>query len=171
MEEEVAKNIIINSNIKINNNSNVPSTRVESLRVSDSFSEDDKNYSHSNTTIDMGKDMSDIEQNEKKFIVRRPIDLERNRYPFCMVWTPLPLISWFLPFIGHTGICASDGKIYDFAGSYFISQDNMAFGNPYKYVELNPDISEQQEWDDCVAKSNERFTNEEHNIFWLEIYQ
>lgn len=24
--------------------------------------------------------------------------------PFSIVWTPLPLITWILPFIGHTGI-------------------------------------------------------------------
>lgn len=28
-----------------------------------------------------------------------------ERYPYCIVWTTLPLISWLLPFIGHTGIC------------------------------------------------------------------
>jgi hypothetical protein len=24
--------------------------------------------------------------------------------PFTIVWTPLPLLTWILPFIGHTGI-------------------------------------------------------------------
>jgi len=38
----------------------------------------------------------------------------------------------------------------------------MAFGNPYKYVELNSLDSEF--WDECVLKSNERFINEEHNL-------
>ncbi len=33
------------------------------------------------------------------------IDIKKNRYPYCIVWTPLPLISYFLPIIGHTGIC------------------------------------------------------------------
>lgn len=32
-------------------------------------------------------------------------DIKNHRFPFCIVWTPLPLISWFLPIIGHTGIC------------------------------------------------------------------
>jgi hypothetical protein len=32
-------------------------------------------------------------------------DPKYHCYPFCIVWTPLPLISWFLPFIGHVGIC------------------------------------------------------------------
>ncbi len=37
--------------------------------------------------------------------LRSPIDIRRNRFPYCIVWTPLPCISWILPFIGHTGIC------------------------------------------------------------------
>lgn len=37
--------------------------------------------------------------------LRRPIDVPNNRYPYCIVWTPLPLISWIIPIIGHTGIC------------------------------------------------------------------
>lgn len=28
------------------------------------------------------------------------IDKARSRYPYCIVWTPLPLITWFLPLIG-----------------------------------------------------------------------
>lgn len=42
---------------------------------------------------------------EKKFPVRRPLDKANNRFPFCIVWTPLPVITWILPFFGHTGIC------------------------------------------------------------------
>lgn len=67
------------------------------------------------------------------------IDYQRERYPFCIVWTPLPLITWIFPFIGHMGICDSRGVIHDFAGPYFISRDNMAFGNPTKYWYLFPD--------------------------------
>jgi len=34
------------------------------------------------------------------------IDPISQLFPYCIVWTPLPLISWFIPFIGHTGICS-----------------------------------------------------------------
>uniref|UniRef100_A0A3Q2DD66 Transmembrane protein 222a n=1 Tax=Cyprinodon variegatus TaxID=28743 RepID=A0A3Q2DD66_CYPVA len=44
-----------------------------------------------------------------------------SRYPYCIVWTPIPILSWVLPFIGHMGICTSSGVIRDFAGSYFVS--------------------------------------------------
>jgi hypothetical protein len=61
-----------------------------------------------NNTSDISTDlennnMSDIKT--CKIPIRRTIDIEKNRYPFCLVWTPLPIISWILPFIGHTGIC------------------------------------------------------------------
>jgi hypothetical protein len=40
----------------------------------------------------------------------------------------------------------------------------MAFGDPYKYIQLNPNIEEQERWDDSLNKSDDRFNNEEHNI-------
>jgi hypothetical protein len=24
-------------------------------------------------------------------------------YPYCILWSPIPLITWILPFVGHTG--------------------------------------------------------------------
>lgn len=56
----------------------------------------------------------------------------RARFPFSIVWTPLPLITWLIPLIGHTGIGMSDGIIHDFAGPYFISIDDLAFGEAHK---------------------------------------
>lgn len=32
------------------------------------------------------------------------INPENDRFPYCIVWTALPLITWIIPFIGHTGI-------------------------------------------------------------------
>ena len=66
------------------------------------------------------------------------IDVANDRYPFCIVWTPIPMITWILPFVGHMGICDSHGVIYDFAGPFFVSRDNMAFGRPVKYWCLHP---------------------------------
>uniref|UniRef100_A0A674MHU9 Transmembrane protein 222 n=1 Tax=Takifugu rubripes TaxID=31033 RepID=A0A674MHU9_TAKRU len=47
-----------------------------------------------------------------------------SRYPYCIVWTPIPVLSWLFPFIGHMGICTSTGIIRDFAGPYFVSVIN-----------------------------------------------
>lgn len=74
-----------------------------------------------------------IEENMPRW---RLIDAERARFPYCIVWTPLPVLSWFVPFIGHIGICREDGVILDFAGPNFVCVDNFAFGAPTRYVQL-----------------------------------
>ncbi len=62
------------------------------------------------------------------------VDPAHARFPFSIVWTPLPLITWLIPLIGHTGIGMSNGVIHDFAGPYYISIDDLAFGEAHKYA-------------------------------------
>jgi len=64
------------------------------------------------------------------------INVARSRFPNCIVWSPLGPITWLFPFIGHTGICDSEGIIWDFAGPYTIGKDRMAFGDPTRYVNI-----------------------------------
>ncbi|MQL78285.1 hypothetical protein Taro_010706, partial [Colocasia esculenta] len=66
-----------------------------------------------------------------------PIDQKRARFPCCIVWTPLPFISWLIPFIGHIGICREDGVILDFAGSNFVCVDHFTFGAVARYIQLD----------------------------------
>lgn len=68
-------------------------------------------------------------------------DPANERYPFCIVWTPIPFLTWLFPFIGHMGIAYSSGVIRDFAGPYYVSEDDMAFGKPTKYWKLNPALA------------------------------
>ncbi|TRY79932.1 hypothetical protein TCAL_07068 [Tigriopus californicus] len=94
------------------------------------------------------------------------IDHERHRYPYCVVWTPLPLITWFLPFIGHMGICTSSGIIRDFAGPYHVSEDDMAFGHPTRYWPLDPNQVQggAQAWDEGVAHASDLYGTRMHNL-------
>jgi len=92
------------------------------------------------------------------------IDIENNLYPYCLVWTPLPLLSWIIPIIGHTGICTSNGIIHDFAGSEYVSINDMAFGNPYKYIPLKPTDEEISRWDSCIEKTDAKFRQMDHNL-------
>jgi len=64
------------------------------------------------------------------------IDRKRGRYPFCIVWTPIHPITWFLPFVGHMGVCDSRGVCLDFTGA--IGVDDLAFGRPTRYLQLDP---------------------------------
>lgn len=38
------------------------------------------------------------------------IDPKTQRFPHCIVWTPLPPITWLLPFIGHMGLANKQGE-------------------------------------------------------------
>ena len=104
--------------------------------------------------------------------VSKAIDPKRERYPFCIVWSPLGPLTWCMPFVGHMGICDSRGYIWDFAGPYTIGRDNMAFGNPTRYLKLDPNkakkrpsgVSPEEVWDDCLHHSNCMYSRRMHNI-------
>uniref|UniRef100_A0A7S3GI38 Transmembrane protein 222 n=1 Tax=Palpitomonas bilix TaxID=652834 RepID=A0A7S3GI38_9EUKA len=94
---------------------------------------------------------------------RKDINEKRAKFPFCVVWTPLPMISWLLPFIGHVGIASSDGKIHDFAGPYHVGVDDMAFGSPTKYWLLD-DINDADHYDQAIAEADEIYSRRMHNL-------
>lgn len=87
-----------------------------------------------------------------------------DRYPCSIVWTPLPIITWFIPIIGHTGIADSDGVIHDFGGSYYIAVDNFTFGRPTKFVKLDPNKVRNLDWNDAIKTSANKFCQQQHNI-------
>lgn len=57
----------------------------------------------------------------------REINYQTHRYPVCLVWTPIPMLTWLMPFVGHLGIATSAGVIRDFAGEFIIFMINMIF--------------------------------------------
>ena len=76
----------------------------------------------------------------------------------------MPCITWILPCIGHTGICKTDGIIYDFAGPYTISVDDFAFGSTHKYVQLNINEADYDRWNTQVEKANAKYKKRMHNL-------
>ena len=94
------------------------------------------------------------------------VDHERQRYPSSIVWTPIPCLTWLFPFIGHMGIATTEGIIRDFAGPYYVSEDNMAFGSPTKYWELDPSLAEggSPAYDRAVAEASEIYKGRMHNL-------
>merc|ERR1712038_1525414 len=94
-------------------------------------------------------------------------DIDRSRFPYCIVWTPLPVLTWFIPFIGHMGIAYSNGVIRDFAGPYHVSEDDMAFGKPTRYWRLDPNLIRAMDgttWDKAVKQASEVYKERMHNI-------
>lgn len=65
------------------------------------------------------------------------INPTKSRFPCCLVWTPLPVVSWLAPFIGHVGLCTEDGAVVDFSGSNLVSVDEFAYGAVARYIQLN----------------------------------
>lgn len=94
------------------------------------------------------------------------IDKTKDKYPCCIVWTPIPLLTWLFPIIGHMGIALSNGVIRDFAGPYFVSEDNMAFGRPTKYLQLRPTLAKGgvEGWDAAVQKASDIYSERMHNL-------
>lgn len=99
------------------------------------------------------------EMNEK-------IDAKNQRFPYCIVWTPIPLLTWLFPFIGHMGIGTSEGVIRDFAGPYYVSEGNMAFGEPTRYLKLQPHNAENgaMGWDAGVREASDIYGKRMHNL-------
>jgi hypothetical protein len=45
----------------------------------------------------------------------------RERFPHCIVWAPIPIVTWIFPFIGHIGTIFSQGWMSCKAGSMVLS--------------------------------------------------
>ena len=108
-----------------------------------------------------------MNETENNNMITPKDDYERDRFPYCVVWTPIPLLTWLFPFIGHTGICYSNGVIRDFAGPYYVSEDNMAFGRPTRILRLNKDKVKGKppmSWDNAVLEASEVYKGRMHNL-------
>ncbi|KAA3681673.1 transmembrane protein 222, partial [Paragonimus westermani] len=94
-----------------------------------------------------------------------------HRFPHSLVWTPIPLLTWLFPIIGHMGITNASGIIYDFAAPYTICEDNMGFGWPTMYCQLDMNLAGgQEQWDKAVYKANEVYKLRMHNLFCDNCY-
>jgi hypothetical protein len=97
--------------------------------------------------------------------VNPTVDIKNHRYPFCLVWGPLPLITWLFPWIGHLGIGDSEGKVHDFAGPYYIGIDS--FMTPiHKYYQFPRDqwLGKEAAWNSAIMKSDAEYRKLMHNI-------
>ena len=99
------------------------------------------------------------------------MEIEENKinplkdiFPYCLVWTTIPLLSYIFPFIGHTGICTSEGIIHDFSGSYSITIDNFIFGKPLKYIKLIHSGYSKDEWNKAIKKVDNKYSKLQHKL-------
>ncbi|KAL2317907.1 hypothetical protein Fmac_031783 [Flemingia macrophylla] len=115
-----------------------------------------------------------------------PIDPKIAKFPCCLVWNPLPVVSWLAPFIGHVGICREDGVVLDFSGSYNVNVDDFAFGPAARYLQLDrkqccfplnlsahtckqgyrhSEFGTAITWDDALQSSVREYESKTHNLF------
>ncbi|KAK3165248.1 hypothetical protein QOZ80_1AG0030820 [Eleusine coracana subsp. coracana] len=114
------------------------------------------------------------------------IDPKKARFPCCIVWTPLPVVSWLAPYIGHVGICQEDGAVLDFAGSNLVSVNNFAYGSVARYIQLDrkkccfpanlsahvckrsynhTEVGTAISWDDALQSGLRHFQHKFYNLF------
>ena len=187
--DENNKEVVIDNSMEINeaensNNNNNKGIEMNGLKLS-SF-QDDSLKNKANKDIIIKTPLINTKDNQKnrendinsqynssnstndqnsEIIEKKEIDLKSSHFPFCIVWTPIPFITYLFPSIGHTGIGTSSGIIHDFAGSFFVSVDDFAFGKPTKYIKLKLSEQEKYNWDRSIEKGDNKYNMEEHNIF------
>ncbi|KAL3805606.1 hypothetical protein HJC23_005850 [Cyclotella cryptica] len=113
---------------------------------------------------------------------------------FTILWSPLPPITWVLPFIGHMGIATSRGVACDFQGPYTVGERGRmvslleisndlcksiqlvsilpshtifkAFGKPTRALRI--DIRSlpggADQWDKAITEANAEYCTRMHNI-------
>ena len=65
------------------------------------------------------------------------------------------------------GIATTTGVIRDFAGPYFVSEDDMAFGKPTKYWQLDPNAVCYSSWDQAVHEASEEYKHHMVYLFFI----
>jgi hypothetical protein len=100
-----------------------------------------------------------------------------NDLSYTVVWSPLPPITWILPFVGHTGIADSNGVISDFQGPYTVGdRGHMAFGAPTRALKIHSAVVSDHDselscpaaaarWDEAIQDANQVYRGRMHNIF------
>jgi len=93
-----------------------------------------------------------------------PVAIDRcnNRFPYSIVWGPLPPITCCVPCVGHMGITDSIGRIHDFQGPYYIGVDNFMVGCVWRYAVVSGPGD--TEWDAAVQRADASYAQKFHDI-------
>lgn len=78
-----------------------------------------------------------------------------------VVWTPIPVLSWVFPALGHVGVTDSKGVTYDFEGPYYVGRGKMIFGDPRQKWCINVDDAT---WDDAIEEVTQQFKHVNYNL-------
>jgi hypothetical protein len=94
-----------------------------------------------------------------------PMESSDQDLSFSILWSPLPFVTWIIPFIGHLGISNSRGIASDFRGTYFVGDDGrMAFGAPTRALKMDIGEIGAEQWDAAIQQANLVYNRRIHNI-------
>jgi Protein of unknown function (DUF778) len=89
---------------------------------------------------------------------------------FCILWSPLPIITWIIPFIGHLGIADSRGYSHDFQGPYSVGTSRkavMAFGPTTRYLKMDiGQLSSADRWDEAIREADRVYSGRMHSKYY-----
>eukprot|EP01064_Diplonema_japonicum_P019722 TRINITY_DN2852_c0_g1_i1.p1 TRINITY_DN2852_c0_g1~~TRINITY_DN2852_c0_g1_i1.p1 ORF type:complete len:205 (+),score=16.83 TRINITY_DN2852_c0_g1_i1:83-616(+) len=111
----------------------------------------------------LSRDLAEVDSASDLIV---PDDPGNNRFPCCVVWGPLPCLTWMFPFIGHMGIADSSGKVHDFAGPYTVLVDRFMIGKVRRIFRVDVSMTNgPKAWDEAIAKADQEYSGRMHNLF------
>jgi hypothetical protein len=88
-------------------------------------------------------------------------------FSFCILWSPLPVLTWIVPFIGHLGVADSRGYSHDFQGPYSVGTSRkaiMAFGPTTRYLKMDiGQLSNADRWDEAIREADRVYSGRMHS--------
>ena len=165
-ESEIEK-IEDNENKKEKHSSakNIP--MIHKTNKSDSYSSEEKDVvfsiNQNNESPEILSKIIHIDSTERekinKYTERKNKLSKKNnsKYKYCIIWSHIPLITFLIPFIGHSSIVNSYGFIHDFDSSYFIKIYNEEENGFSKIVYLNLDDSQKKIWDNVIENMDKYY--------------
>ena len=110
---------------------------------------------------------SNLIEEEERNIDLTEVNAKEKYFPISIIWSSIPMLTWFLPFVGHAAISDPSGWIYDFQYSYSIGKHRQrtCFGSIKKYIQLVLPVSK-EEYIEAINYANEKYSQLRHNLIF-----
>ena len=145
-----------NNNKKVKFSSGKIIPMIYKRNKSESYSKEEKDLivsmNKSNEDPELISKILNMESTERKNINTETKISNNSKYKYCIIWSHIPLITFLMPFVGHSSIVNSYGFIHDFQSSYFIQIYNEEENGFCKIVYLNLNDSQKLIWDNIIEQ-------------------
>ncbi|KAL4473876.1 hypothetical protein ABPG74_022740 [Tetrahymena malaccensis] len=124
-----------------------------------------KKFDEEDNIDDDGSSTQDSQNDQEIKLKQKIIDVDNDFYPFCIVWSAIPFISFLIPWIGHAAICCSKGIIHDFNKDFKVYIDVVPYGSPLKYYKLDTTNIQQDTYDAMIKQLDQLFLKKRFGFF------